>query len=132
MAFSRFIAAGLAKGPIEVYGDGSQTRDFTFVSDAVEANMSAFAYEGSRRVFNIGGGSRISIRDILSKLERRLGGRLDVRHLDRAKGDVPDTWADTGRARAELDFNPLVTIDEGLDREIEWYRQWQEQEQRGV
>lgn len=122
MAFSRFITSALAGGPIEIYGDGRQTRDFTFVSDAVEANMLACGYEGTERIFNIGGGTRISILEVLDLLGAAIGSGLDVRFLDRAKGDVTDTWADTTLARSELGYRPVVPFEEGLDREVAWYR----------
>jgi nucleoside-diphosphate-sugar epimerase len=122
MAFSRFITSALAGGPIEIYGDGRQTRDFTFVSDAVEANMLACRYEGDERIFNIGGGARISILEVLDLLGGAIGNPLDIRFTDRAKGDVTDTWADTTLARKELGYRPVVPIEEGLDREVAWYR----------
>lgn len=124
MAFSRFITASLEGKPIEVYGDGRQTRDFTFVADAVEANMSAMRYDGQYAVFNIGGGSRASVLDVLDVIGRELGARLDARFVDKAKGDVTDTWADTTRARSELGFNPRVNLEEGIHHEIEWYRSY--------
>jgi UDP-glucose 4-epimerase len=122
MAFSRFITAALTDARIEVYGDGRQTRDFTFITDAVEANMLAFGYEGPEMVFNIGGGSRVSILDILDIIGKQIDRPLDVQYLDRAKGDVTDTWADTTRAKTELGFRPAVAIEEGLMQEISWYR----------
>jgi len=122
MAFSRFITAALTDGRIEVYGDGRQTRDFTFITDAVEANMLAFRYEGPETIFNIGGGSRVSILDILDIIGKQIDRPLDVQYLDRAKGDVTDTWADTTRAKTELGFRPAVAIEEGLKQEIAWYR----------
>ncbi len=122
MAFSRFITSALAGGPIEIYGDGRQTRDFTYVSDAVEANMLAQRYEGTERIFNIGGGTRISILEVLDLLGSMVGNPLDVRFTDRAKGDVTDTWADTTLARSELGYRPVVSIEEGLNREVAWYR----------
>jgi nucleoside-diphosphate-sugar epimerase len=125
MAFSRFIAAAFAGSPIEVYGDGRQTRDFTYVSDAVEANVRAFQYDGPFTVFNIGGGSRVSLLDVLVIMERELGGvRLGVMFAGRAKGDVTDTWADTTRARDALGFAPRVGLEEGIRHEIAWYREY--------
>ncbi|HUV35700.1 MAG TPA: GDP-mannose 4,6-dehydratase [Patescibacteria group bacterium] len=124
MAFSRFITAALRNGRMEVYGDGAQTRDFTFVSDAVAANLLASRYDGSRYIFNIGGGSRVSILDVLRSIEREIGSPLDVHHRERVKGDVTDTWADTSRARLELGFEPAVSLEEGLRYEIAWYRDY--------
>jgi UDP-glucose 4-epimerase len=124
MAFSRFISAGLAGKGIEIYGDGRQTRDFTYVSDAVDANIRAFRYTGPQTVFNIGGGSRVPLLDVLAVMERELGARLDVRFVERAKGDVTDTWAETARARDALGFAPRVGLEEGIRNEIAWYREY--------
>jgi nucleoside-diphosphate-sugar epimerase len=123
MAFSRFITAALTDGEIEIYGDGMQTRDFTFISDAIEANMLASIYDGTRRIFNIGGGSRSSVLDVLDIVRRETGSDPPLRFLERARGDVLDTWADTTRARDELGFSPSIGLEEGLRREIEWYRE---------
>ena len=123
MAFSRFIRSALEKGPIEIFGDGGQTRDFTFVSDAVEANMLAYGYDGDESIFNIGGGARISILEVLDLLRSLVGDDLDVRFRERAKGDVTDTWADTTLARKELGYGTNVSIEEGLEREVDWYRE---------
>ncbi|UCF06661.1 MAG: GDP-mannose 4,6-dehydratase [bacterium] len=122
MAFSRFITASLGDEPVEVYGEGTQTRDFTYVSDAVAATAQAMLYDGPQRVFNIGGGNRSSILDVLSTIERLIGKKLEIRFDAPAKGDVLDTWADTGRARAELGFEPTVSLETGLEAEIDWYR----------
>ena len=121
MAFSIFIEAALDGRAGDVYGDGRQTRDFTFVDDAVEANVLAAAYEGEERIFNIGGGSRVSILDVLDRIGALAGGPPEIRFLERAKGDVLDTWADTSRARSELGFSPRVDLDTGLAREVAWY-----------
>ena len=124
MAFSRFISAALAGSRIEIYGDGRQTRDFTYVSDAVDANIRAFRYAGPLAVFNIGGGSRVPLLEVLAVIERELGARLDVRFVERAKGDVTDTWADTARARDVLGFVPRVGLEAGIRNEIAWYREY--------
>jgi UDP-glucose 4-epimerase len=122
MAFSRFIIAALTGGEIEIYGDGRQTRDFTFVSDAVEANMAAMLYDGEETIFNIGGGSRVSVLEVLEILKNRISNDFDISFLDRAKGDVLDTWADTSSAKRELGFSPRIDLKEGIEREIDWYR----------
>jgi UDP-glucose 4-epimerase len=122
MAFSIFISAALTGGAVEIFGDGSQTRDFTYVSDAVEANMLAASYRGDERIFNIGGGSRCSVLDVLEVIRSETGADLPVRRCARARGDVLDTWADTVRAARELGFSPGTGLEEGIRREIEWYR----------
>ena len=124
MAFSLFIAASFAGRPVEVYGDGRQTRDFTYVADAVDANLRALRYDGPLTVFNIGGGSRAALLDVLDVLGRELGGRLETRFIDRVKGDVTDTWADTTRARDAFGFEPRVSLEEGIRNEIAWYREY--------
>jgi len=122
MAFSRFIKAALGGGEIEVYGDGKQTRDFTFVLDAVEANVLASRYEGDGKIFNIGGGSRSSVLEVIEIIRRETGADPPIRFMERARGDVIDTWADTTKAAGELGFSPTTGLEEGLRREIEWYR----------
>jgi UDP-glucose 4-epimerase len=122
MAFSIFISAALAGGPVDVFGDGRQTRDFTYVSDAVEANLLAASYRGEQRIFNIGGGSRCSILDVIDVIRRLTGAALPLRLHERARGDVLDTWADTARAAGELGFAPATGLEDGIAREIEWYR----------
>jgi UDP-glucose 4-epimerase len=122
MAFSRFIKAALGGGEIEVYGDGKQTRDFTFVLDAVEANVLASRYEGDGKIFNIGGGSRSSVLEVIEIIRRETGADPPIRFMERARGDVLDTWADTTKAAGELGFSTTTGLEEGLRREIEWYR----------
>ncbi len=124
MAFSRFVTSALRGEPVEVYGDGKQTRDFTFVADAVQANMLAMKYDGESRIFNIGGGSRVSILEVLRIIGEKTGRRMKMNFLSRAEGDVRNTWADTSRAAEELGFSPEVRLEEGIEKEIEWYREY--------
>jgi UDP-glucuronate 4-epimerase len=120
MAFHRFVRAALASQPITLYGDGEQTRDFTFVADAAAATAAAATRGVPGRVYNIGGGSRVSVNHVLGIIARLAGRRLDVRREGTQKGDMRDTYADTGRARADLGFAPTVTIEEGLAAEYAW------------
>lgn len=123
MAFHKFIKAGLKGEAIPVYGDGEQTRDFTFVADAVDANLAAAERGVPGGVYNIGGGSRITLRELLGKLERIMGVELKIDRRERQHGDVTHTYADTTRAQQDLGFKPKVTTDEGLAAEVEWFRQ---------
>lgn len=120
MAFHRFIRAVLENEPIDVYGSGTQTRDFTFVSDAVAANLAAADYEGSETVFNIGGGTRISLSTVIDLIGRLCGRAPDVRYREPEKGDVMHTGADITRAGRELGYVPRVGIEDGLRQEVEW------------
>jgi nucleoside-diphosphate-sugar epimerase len=120
MAFHRFIRAALRGEPIEVYGSGTQTRDFTFVGDAVAANLAACDYAGGVVTFNVGGGSRVTINHVLDVIGGLIGGSLDVRYQEAQKGDVMHTYADIALASRELGYTPRVGIEEGIQREIEW------------
>lgn len=120
MAFHRFIRAGLEGKPISVYGDGEQSRDFTFIDDIVSANLTAAQTSTSSLVFNIGGGSRVTVNQVIEKLNLLLPSPLNVNYLQRALGDVRHTGADTSRAQNELDYQPKVALEEGLRHEVDW------------
>ena len=104
MAFHRFIRAALNGDPITLYGDGEQTRDFTFVADAVAATMAAGDRGVPGRAYNVGGGSRVSVNHVLELIGRIAGRPLDVRREPTQKGDMRDTYADTdaGEGRSRL------------------------------
>lgn len=120
MAFHRFIRAAVEGRPIHLFGDGEQTRDFTFVADAVSATVAAGSQGVPGRVYNIGGGSRVSVNHVLELVERIVGRPLDVRREETQKGDMRDTYADTTLARQDLGFSPSVTLEQGLRAEYEW------------
>jgi nucleoside-diphosphate-sugar epimerase len=123
MAFHRFLRGALVADEITLYDDGEQTRDFTYVSDVVAANLAAAASDQAGAVYNIGGGSRVSINRVLETIERLCGRRLRIRRESRQKGDVRHTAADCTRAREALDFRPRVPLDEGLAREWQWIQE---------
>ena len=120
MAFHRFIKAALTNQPITLYGDGTQTRDFTYVTDAVAATIAAGDRGLPGRAYNVGGGSRVSVNDVLDILERLAGHPIDVAREGAQKGDVRDTFADTSLARADLGFAPAVSLEDGLEAEYRW------------
>ena len=120
MGFNRFIRASLADQAIALFGDGGQTRDFTFVQDAVEATIAAGLKGGAGRVYNIGGGSRVSINQVLELLGRIAGRPVRVQREASQKGDMRDTYADTSLARAEIGYAPAVTLEQGLEAEYRW------------
>ena len=120
MAFNRFLRAALQGAPISVFGDGEQTRDFTYVDDAVAATILAAERGTAGRAYNIGGGSRVSVNDVLQMIERVAGRPLDIRREPAQKGDMRDTYADTSRARAELGFAPNTSLADGLAAEYRW------------
>ena len=120
MGFHRFLRATLRGEPISLYGDGEQTRDFTFVADAVSATIAAGTRGVPGRVYNIGGGSRVSINAVLEMIGRVAGRRPLVTADPVQKGDMRHTYADTSLARTDLGFSPTVTLEEGLTAEYKW------------
>jgi nucleoside-diphosphate-sugar epimerase len=120
MGFHRFLRAAIDGDPITLYGDGEQTRDFTFVRDAVAATMAAGDRGVPGRAYNVGGGSRVTINQVLEMIGRIAGKQLDVRREATQKGDMRDTYADTGLAKADLGFAPSVTLEEGIEAEYRW------------
>ncbi|RPJ85776.1 MAG: NAD-dependent epimerase/dehydratase family protein [Acidobacteria bacterium] len=123
MAFHRFLRAAMEGRPISVFGDGNQTRDFTYVGDAVTATAAAGRVGVPGRVYNIGGGSRASVNEVLAIVRRLASSDLDVRYQPVEKGDMRDTYADTSRARADLAFQPAHSLEDGLEAENQWLRE---------
>jgi nucleoside-diphosphate-sugar epimerase len=122
MGFHRFFEAGRRGTPVTVYGDGSQTRDFTFVDDAVRATMAALTGAPREFAYNVGGGHRVSLNDVLDRIDRLVGRPIERRHVDPQRGDPRDTAADTTKARRDLGYQPRTSLDEGLGRQWEWQR----------
>ncbi|MEO6463101.1 MAG: NAD-dependent epimerase/dehydratase family protein [Candidatus Eisenbacteria bacterium] len=123
MGFHKFIRALLADQPIGVYGDGGQTRDFTFVADAVAANLAAAERGVPGTAYNVGGGSRVSVNDVLARLGRLAGRTPRIERGPPQPGDPRDTGADIARAGRDLDWQPRVALDEGLARQLAWQRE---------
>ena len=120
MAFHRFIRAAIRDESITLYGDGEQTRDFTFVGDAVAATIAAGERGVPGRVYNVGGGSRVSMNQVLQIIEQVAGHRLAVVREPAQKGDMRDTYADSSLARQDLGFAPAVALEEGIQAEYRW------------
>jgi UDP-glucose 4-epimerase len=119
MGFHRFIRCLLEDRPIPVYGDGTQTRDFTYVSDIVEGFVSAIEAPGGE-VFNLGGGSRVVLDDVLRLLGDIMGKPALTKREAAQAGDVRDTWASLEHAREALGYEPRVSLEQGLRREAAW------------
>jgi nucleoside-diphosphate-sugar epimerase len=121
---SRFATAFLEEQPPVIYGDGEQTRDFTFVDNAVQANLLACEAPGvSGGVFNVGTGGRVSLNQTLELLRRITGKRLEAKYDPPREGDIRDSQADIGKARELLGYEPTVQFEEGLERTFAWYQQ---------
>jgi UDP-glucuronate 4-epimerase len=123
MAFNRFCFAALRGESIPIYGDGSQTRDFTYVGDVVAATRSAAQLPaGAGGTYNVGGGARKSLIDAVALIAGLAGRELELQRLPSQEGDVRDTGADTELARSVLGFKPGTEFEEGLRAEFEWAR----------
>jgi len=120
MGFNRFFSAVLDGRPVLQYGDGLQTRDFTFVADAVTATAAAAVQGTPGRVYNIGGGSRVSLLEVFDLIGRVSGRPVTIDHQPAQKGDMRDTYADTSRAHADLGFAPAITLEDGLREMFVW------------
>jgi UDP-N-acetylglucosamine/UDP-N-acetyl-alpha-D-glucosaminouronate 4-epimerase len=120
---SRFATAFLTEEQPVIYGDGEQTRDFTYVDNAVQANLLACDAPGaSGGVFNIGTGDRISLNQVLEYLRRISGKRLGALYEPPREGDIRDSQADISKAHEFLGYEPTVRFPEGLEKTFEWYR----------
>jgi UDP-glucose 4-epimerase len=122
MGFSRFLRAAMCSEPVMQFGDGRQTRDFTFVGDTVEATVAAATRGRPGGVYNIGGGSRIELLEVFRLIEEISGSPLRIERLDAQHGDMRDTYADTTRARADLGFRPSVELETGLRAQYDWMK----------
>ena len=120
MGFHRFFLAAMRNDPVTVFGDGRQTRDFTYVSDAVGATVAASTRGTPGGVYNIGGGSRVELLDAFELIGRITGRALRLSMVEPQAGDMRDTYADTARARADLGFAPAVTLEQGLRAQFQW------------
>lgn len=121
MAFHKFFKAAIFGETISIYGDGKQTRDFTFISDAVQANLLAATVPAAvGEIFNIGGGSRVILNEVLDEIDQIVGKPITRHYGDRARGDARHTSADVTKAQTILGYNPQVQLPEGLRKEWEW------------
>lgn len=122
MAFHKFLKAARDENPVTVYGDGLQTRDFTYIADIVAATRAAGDRGRPGGVYNVGGGERIALNDVLRLIENVTGRTLRIERQEAQRGDMRDTFADTTAARRDLGFRSTVRLREGLAREWDWIR----------
>ena len=123
MAFHKFFQAAISDQAISIYGDGQQTRDYTYVSDAVAANLAAGEIpEAIGEVFNIGGGSRVTLMELLAIMEQVIGHPIKKDYVDKAAGDARHTSADVTKAEKILNYIPQVSLKEGLVQEWQWIK----------
>jgi len=127
MAFNRFCHAILRHQPIHIFGDGTQTRDFTYISDIVEANiLAATSQNAIGEVLNIAGGSRVTMLEVVEVLQEISESQVHVVFENKQHGDVDHTYADTHLAAQVIRYHPRVAMNEGLAHEFEYFKSLQE------
>ena len=123
MAFHKFFKSVLVDQAIPIYGDGQQTRDFTFISDAIAANLAAATVPSAiGEIFNIGGGSRVVLAEVIDTMEKVVGCPIRRNHIEIAMGDARHTAADVSKAQEILGYQPQVSLVDGLTKEWFWVR----------
>jgi UDP-glucuronate 4-epimerase len=122
MAIHKFTRRLLEGKEIEIYGDGTTRRDYTYIDDIVSGVLGALSAPAGYRVYNLGESATVSIDDLVALLERAAGLRAKRKYLPPQPGDMPVTFADTARARAEIGYAPKTPVEDGVRRFVEWYR----------
>lgn len=124
MAFHRFIKQILKGEPLTLFGDGTQSRDFTYISDCVEGTSSILRKNNViGQTINIGGKERASVNDVIAMIEELTGKKAKMEFLPKMNGEPKHTWADISKARTLLDYDPNVTLKKGLAKELEYIRE---------
>jgi UDP-glucuronate 4-epimerase len=121
MVVCRFISSALRRRPVEVFGDGEQVREMTYVSDAVDATVAAL--DAPPGVYNVGGGTRATVNELLDAVGGVTGSPVETRQRPTAQGDMRSTWADTRRAARSLGYRPRVGIEEGISAQVRWAKE---------
>lgn len=122
MAFNKFMRKILHSEPIEIFGDGEQTRDFTYVDDVISAFQAASVKGVDGRVYNIGGGHNISLNNLIKKLRDVTGMEVKTKHIPAQQGEMRHTYADYSSAAKDLGYSPTYDLDRGLKNEWEWMK----------
>ena len=126
MFFHIFMRALQRGDEVPLYDDGEQTRDFTFCDDIVDGVIAASCYPGQGEVFNLGGGSEVSLNHAISVAERIAGRKAKLKRFERQKGDVRHTSARLDQARSKLGYSPRVGLEQGLAEEWHWISRMQD------
>ena len=122
MGINKFVSSVLDNKEITIYGDGTQTRDFTYIDDVVQANIHAAKSDANGEIFNVGGGNTISVIDLIRLIEKNTGELANIRYIEKQKGDVRDTLADVTKIRNIFNWSAKTDIKTGIKRYIEWYK----------
>ena len=123
MAFHKFFQAIGEGREIPIFGDGRQTRDFTYIDDIVEATVAAMTLGRPGETYNVGGGHRETLSDLFPMMEEITGKKIRIAWVEKQKGDMADTFADIHKARRELGYSPRTPLEQGLRAEWNWVRE---------
>jgi len=123
MAFHKFFKAIGEGREIPIFGDGRQTRDFTYIDDIVEATVAAMTLGRPGETYNVGGGHRVTLSDLFPMVEEITGKKIRIAWVEKQKGDMADTFADIDKARRELGYSPRTPLEQGLRAEWNWVRE---------
>ena len=115
-----FLHRALENKPIELWGDGSVTRDYIYVDDVIDALEAAAVHTGEQRIFNIGSGEGRSLLEIIDVIQKQLNMQLDIRHFEGRKADVPRSILEISRAEKDLHWTPKTPFLEGIAKTVEW------------
>lgn len=124
MALFKFAKAMLAGEPIDVYNNGQMRRDFTYVDDIVEGFVAALKKPKGYQIYNLGHGHPVGLLDFIKVLEKELGREATLTMLPMQQGDVPQTYADTTKAKQDLGFEATIPVEEGVKRFVAWYKEY--------
>lgn len=122
MVINRFVSKMFSGEIISIFGDGEQTREFTFISDVIDATLLAAKSDYDYEIFNIGGGTRISVNSLITLLEKTIGKKPKIEYVEEQKGEMKDTVADISKIKKLLGWGPRVNMEEGLKKYMDWYR----------
>jgi UDP-glucose 4-epimerase len=120
MFFHIFMRGLVRNQEVPLYDDGEQTRDFTYCGDIVDGIVAAARYPGHGEIFNLGGGSEVSLLDAIGVAERIAGRKANLRRFDRQRGDVRHTRARLDLARNNLGYAPRISLEQGLTQQWNW------------
>lgn len=119
-AVTKFIRKIMNGEPVTVYGDGSQTRDFTYIDDAIKGIFKAG--KTGEGVYNISGGKRITVNRLIDFIEENIDEPVERKYIERQAGDVSHTHADTSKAEKKIEYSPEVDLEQGIKKSIEWFK----------
>ncbi|NIO20372.1 MAG: NAD-dependent epimerase/dehydratase family protein [Candidatus Aenigmarchaeota archaeon] len=122
MAMYKFTSLIDQGKPIEMYGDGTSKRDYTYITDVVDGITNALKKRFDFEIFNLGNSKTVELRYMISLIEKNLGKRAKVERKPEQPGDVPATWADISKSKRLLGYKPKVSIEEGVKRLVDWYK----------